>query len=60
VIIWTCHGGSNQKWNVNADGSVTNAQSGLCLDVSNDATANGTLVQLWSCSGGANQRWALR
>ena len=34
VIIWTCHGGSNQKWNRNANGTITNAQSGLCMEVS--------------------------
>ena len=58
VIIWTCHGGTNQKWNRNGDGTITNVQSGLCLEVSGSATANGALVQLWSCTGGTNQRWA--
>ena len=32
VIIWDCHGGTNQQWNVNANGTVTGVQSGLCLD----------------------------
>ncbi|MEU0387697.1 RICIN domain-containing protein [Streptomyces chartreusis] len=28
VVIWDCHGGSNQRWNVNANGTVTSARSG--------------------------------
>ena len=44
----------------NANGTVTNAQSGLCLDAFGAATANGTKVILWSCNGGANQQWTLR
>jgi hypothetical protein len=32
-------------------------QSGLCLDVTGAATANGTKVELWTCNGGANQQW---
>jgi hypothetical protein len=57
VIIWSCHGGTNQQWNVNSNGTITNVQSGLCLDAY--STANGTPLQLWSCSGQANQRFRL-
>ncbi len=32
VIIWDCNGGTNQQWNVNANGTITGVQSGLCLD----------------------------
>ncbi|MEU4619594.1 ricin-type beta-trefoil lectin domain protein [Actinoplanes sp. NPDC023801] len=56
--IWDCNGGANQQWNVNSNGTVSNAQTGLCLDVSGSATANGTAVVAWSCHTGANQRWA--
>ncbi|NUS12903.1 MAG: ricin-type beta-trefoil lectin domain protein [Streptomyces sp.] len=59
VIIWSCNGQTNQQWNVNSDGSITNALSGLCLDVTGAATANGTLVELWTCNGGSNQHWTL-
>ncbi|MFD7733675.1 ricin-type beta-trefoil lectin domain protein [Kitasatospora phosalacinea] len=37
------------------DGTVR--QSGLCLDVAYNATANGSVLQLWDCNGGANQQW---
>ena len=39
VQIWSCNGGSNQQWNVNANGTITGAQSGLCLDVTGGSTA---------------------
>ena len=32
-------------------------QSGLCLDVTGQNTANGTLAEIWTCNGGANQKW---
>ena len=57
VIIWSCNGQANQQWNVNANGSITGAQSGLCLDA--PGTGNGTQLQLWSCSGQTNQRFTL-
>ncbi|GAB4054671.1 ricin-type beta-trefoil lectin domain protein [Catellatospora paridis] len=57
VQIWTCSGAANQRWNLNTNGTVSNSGSGLCLDVSGNATANGTPVILWSCTAAANQRW---
>ena len=60
AAIWDCSGQSDQQWNVGADGTITAAQSGLCLDANGQGTANGTKVQLWSCTGGANQHWRLQ
>lgn len=37
--------------------SLTDGRSGLCLDVSNSNTANGTPVQLWTCNGTNAQKW---
>src|SRR4030095_14441614 len=34
VIIWDCNGQTNQQWNVNSNGTITSAQSGLCVDAS--------------------------
>jgi ricin-type beta-trefoil lectin protein len=45
---------------INANGTVTGVQSGLCLEPSGSGTANSTKIQLWSCSGAANQQWNLR
>jgi len=58
VQIWDCNGGANQQWTINADGTVRGAQSGLCLDVDHNLTANGTLVLLWTCTAAVNQRWS--
>jgi alpha-galactosidase len=55
--IWDCNGGTNQQWVFNGNGTVSGVQSGLCLDVNNNATANGTTVILWTCTAAANQRW---
>ncbi|MEU4520653.1 ricin-type beta-trefoil lectin domain protein [Amycolatopsis sp. NPDC024027] len=60
VIIWTCSGQANQQWTVNADGTITGAQSGRCLDATGQGTAAGTQLILWTCNGQANQKWALR
>jgi poly(3-hydroxybutyrate) depolymerase len=56
--IADCNGSAGQKWNLNSNGTVSNIQSGLCLDVNGAATANGTAVVVWGCHTGANQRWA--
>jgi hypothetical protein len=60
VIIWDCHGGTNQQWNANANGTITGVQSGLRLDANGAGTANGTRLILWSCHGGTNQQWSMR
>jgi len=58
VQVWDCHGGANQQWVFNANGTISSAQTGLCLDVNGGATANGSAVIVWNCHGGTNQRWA--
>jgi alpha-galactosidase len=55
--LWDCTGGTNQQWTLNTDGTIRNIQSGLCLDVDRNLTANGTAVLLWTCTATANQRW---
>ncbi|MER8188088.1 ricin-type beta-trefoil lectin domain protein [Kitasatospora sp. NPDC094015] len=59
VVLYTCNGGTNQQWNVKADGSIVGVQSGLCLDVIGGAVAapNGTKLELWPCTGRTNQIW---
>jgi lysophospholipase L1-like esterase len=58
--LWDCSGGTNQRWNHNGNGTISNAQSGLCLDVNGKATANGSTVLLWTCTAAANQLWSRR
>jgi poly(3-hydroxybutyrate) depolymerase len=56
IQIWDCHGGANQQWTINTNGTISNVQNGLCLDVG--GTTNGTAVNVASCNAAANQRWA--
>jgi alpha-galactosidase len=56
--LWDCNAGTNQQWTLNGDGTIRGVQSGLCLDVDRNLTANGTLVLLWTCTAAANQRWS--
>lgn len=60
VIIGSCNGQQNQQWTVQADGTITGNQPGLCLDATGAGTADGTPLELWTCNGGGNQKWTLR
>ncbi|WP_176308393.1 ricin-type beta-trefoil lectin domain protein [Micromonospora sp. NBS 11-29] len=53
--IWSCTGGTNQRWTRAADGTLR--ALGKCLDAANGGTADGTKVQLWTCNGSAAQQW---
>ncbi|MBT2532770.1 RICIN domain-containing protein [Arthrobacter sp. ISL-48] len=57
VDIYTCNGGTNQKWTLDTSGQLVNASSGKCLDVSGQSTSNGAFAQQWTCTGGGNQKW---
>ncbi len=58
VQIWDCSGAANQQWVLNSNGTITNTQTGLCLDVNGGSTANGTAAIVGHCHGGTSQRWA--
>ena len=32
TIMWDCHGGNNQKWHINPDGTMGTAADDKCLD----------------------------
>ena len=56
--FWTCNGGANQSWTAQSDGTLRNAQTGKCLDVSGNNSADGTVVHQWTCiADAANQKW---
>lgn len=57
VDIWDCNSGGNQRWTINADGTIRGVESGLCLDARANGTTDGTVVQTYTCNGGANQQW---
>lgn len=57
VQVQDCDGGAHQQWALNSNGTIRNAQTGLCLDVNGASTAGGSAVIVWNCHDGANQRW---
>ncbi|NYJ29305.1 RICIN domain-containing protein [Galbitalea soli] len=64
VQQWTCNGGTNQAWQVQAVGStfvqLVNRNSGKCLDVSGSSLSNGGNVDQLGCTGLANQLWQVQ
>ncbi|MDF5754700.1 RICIN domain-containing protein [Spongiactinospora sp. TRM90649] len=65
VWLWTCHGGSNQRWifgKVYGDPPfywIKNVHSNKCLTVSGGGLANGTDIVISTCAGAAHQKWWL-
>ena len=54
IQLWTCNGGANQQWTVNAN---TLRALDKCMGVAGGGTANGALVQLSTCNGTGGQNW---
>jgi O-glycosyl hydrolase len=50
-------GDATQRWLLNANGQILSEASGKCLDVSGQATADGSKVILYRCNGGPNEAW---
>ncbi|MFF5140517.1 glycoside hydrolase [Streptomyces sp. NPDC013157] len=50
-------GDASQRWLLNANGQILSEASGKCLDVSGQATADGSKVILYSCNSGSNEAW---
>ena len=61
VILYTCNGASNEKWNELANGELKLQSHGgtLCVDDPRSSTTNGTQLILYTCTDAANQRWSL-
>jgi lysophospholipase L1-like esterase len=50
AVLNPCSGAASQQWQAEADGSVQNPASGLCLDDWAGVTTAGARVQVWYCS----------
>ncbi|RLU86347.1 hypothetical protein CTZ27_25615 [Streptomyces griseocarneus] len=50
-------GNDNQQWVLGKDKALHLMKSGMCLDVAEGGTRNGTPVLVYDCTGGANQQW---
>lgn len=56
TILWSCHGGANQRWRLDPVTSEIRGSSGKCLDVAGAAGAGASVI-VYTCHGGANQKW---
>lgn len=56
VKIWTCNGGTNQRWTLTPAGEVR-VYGNKCLEARQQGTADGTMATINDCSGGAHQKW---
>jgi hypothetical protein len=54
IQLWSCHGGSNQQWTVDAN---TVRALNKCMGIAGGSTANGAPVQLSTCNGTGGQNW---
>jgi hypothetical protein len=59
VQWWTCNNTGSQQWQVGADNSLVNPQSGKCLDDPNSTTTTGTQLQIYTCNSTGAQSWTL-
>jgi hypothetical protein len=61
VILYSCNGGSNEKWIELANGELMLKAHNetLCLDDPRSSTTNGTQLIVYTCKDSANQKWSL-
>jgi hypothetical protein len=61
VILYSCNGGSNEKWSELANGELKLQAHGgtACLDDPRSSTKNGTQLIVYKCQGSTNQAWSL-
>jgi arabinan endo-1,5-alpha-L-arabinosidase len=61
MVQTSCATATIQQWSVTPTlggyTNITNAATGLCLDVWQNSTANGATTDAWYCNGGDNQQW---
>jgi hypothetical protein len=60
VIIWDCHGSTNQQWTfppVGVTGTVRVYGGSMCLDDEGARGLSGDSIIVWPCHGGPNQQW---
>lgn len=63
-VVWAyspCHpsGGNpakNEAWSLNANGTITELESGLCLDLLDGIVMNGNNIVINTCNGAATQQ----
>ena len=51
---------NSQKWQVGANGSLVNVQTGMCMTALEDSADAGTPVVSAACTGSPSQRWTIQ
>ncbi len=59
VWLYQCNGTGAQVWEIRADRTWRNPQSGRCLTTNGGSSADGTRLMIWTCTGGSYQRWTM-
>jgi hypothetical protein len=59
VELWDCNAVGGQKWVQQANGTLLNPQSGLCLTDPAGNTTNGTVLDIEACTGGSSQQFSV-
>jgi hypothetical protein len=57
IVLADCNGSAIQKFDYNAATGELKNSNGLCVDLPNSVTTNGTRVNLFTCNAGVNQKW---
>jgi hypothetical protein len=60
IQLAVCSGNPAQQFRLSGAGDLVNPQANKCVDVKDQATGNGTRLQLWDCNGQDNQKWSTR
>ncbi|WP_329140486.1 ricin-type beta-trefoil lectin domain protein [Streptomyces sp. NBC_00670] len=60
IQLAVCSGNPAQQFRLNSSNDLVNPQADKCVDVKDQATGNGTRLQLWDCNGQDNQKWSTR
>jgi hypothetical protein len=59
VWLYACNGTGAQVWEIRADRTWRNPQSGRCLTTNGGSSADGTRLMIWTCTGASYQRWTM-
>ena len=57
LVVWPCHGGTNQQFTWQPSGDIVQVYGTKCLDAAYERGWDGDPVTTWACHGYTNQQW---
>ncbi|EFA05980.1 hypothetical protein TcasGA2_TC008806 [Tribolium castaneum] len=60
LLTYQKHGGSNQQWHVNSDGTIVSADGNLAVDICRENYTPGNNLIAYRKHGGANQQFTFQ